>query len=118
MRTLADQIRGGVMLLSILLLGFTLLLTAGIASARIDSSAEFVMALQQDRFNAIPLAFAVFLLVFTLPRPKVSRRAALAVLVGFVLWLFVWRYLVQCDYGQLRARGVDPTAVLKAAKTE
>ena len=112
-RTVTDQIRGGVMWFSILLVGFVLMFTAVIAGGRIDSADEFLMSLRQDRFNGIPLAFAVFLLVLTLPRPSLSKRAALAVLVGFVLWLLVWQYLVQCDYGQLRARGIDPDAIVQ-----
>ena len=87
------------------------------AGGHIDSADDFLMSLRLDRFHAIPLAFAVFLLILTLPRPTVTKRATLAVLAGFVLWLLVWQYLVQCDYCQLRARGLDPDAIVHAAQT-
>jgi hypothetical protein len=118
MRTVTDQIRGGVMWFSILLIGFALLLTAVMASGRIDSPEEFVMSLHQARVNAMPLAFSIFLLVVTLPRPAISKRAALAVLVGVACWFGVWRCLVSSDYWQLQSKGVDPYAIIHAAKPQ
>ena len=116
MRTVADQIRGGVMWFSILLVFATFSFTAVVAGIRIDSPEEFVMALRQDRVSAVPLAFAVYLLVLTLPRPAMSKRAVLAVFASLGLWFFVWQWLVHCDYEQLRARGLDPEKVLQSAK--
>ena len=47
--------------------------TAFAVSGRIDSPEEFVIALRSERGNAVPLAFAIFLLITTLPRPAPSR---------------------------------------------
>lgn len=118
MRTVADQIRGGVMWFSVLLVGFCLLLTMVIASGRIDSGDEFLMSLRQDRVDAIPLALSVFLLVVTLPRPAISRRAILAIIIGGICWFLVWRFLVYGNYVQLQQKGVDPNAIIHAAKPE
>ncbi len=115
-RTVTDQIRGGVMWFSILLAGFCLLLTLVIAGGRIDSADEFLMALRQDRLSAIPLAFSVFLFVVTLPRPSISKRAVLAVVIGCICWILVWRFLVDRNYAQLEQKGVDPDAIIHAAK--
>ena len=104
------------MLFSILLIGFSSLLTMVVAAGRIDSADEFLMALRMDRVNAVYLAFAVFLFVATLPRPAIRRRLGLAVLVGVVCWVATWRFLVHCDYTQLRVRGVDPDAIVQGAK--
>lgn len=99
-------VRSGARLFSVFLIGFAFLLTTLMLSARIDTPEEFVSALWQDRFNAIPLPFAVFLLVLTLRRPGVWTRATLAILAGFVLWFFVWRWLVLCDYDHWEWHGL------------
>lgn len=99
-------IRGGVRLFSFFLAGFAFFLTMLMLSARIDTPEEFVSALWQEKFNAIPLPFAVFLLVLTLPRSRVWMRAVLAIVAGFVLWFFVWQWLVRCDYGAWQGHGI------------
>lgn len=116
MRTVPDQLRGGMMWLSILLILAAVLFTAVMASARIDSPEEFAISIRQDRVFAVPLAFAVFLLVLTLPRPMFSKRAALAVVTGIGLWLLVWQWLVYGDYSQVRVRGGDPERMLQIAR--
>lgn len=116
MRTVTDQIRGGVMWFAVLLVVVTAMFTVVVAGGRIDSPEEFVMSLRGDRMWAIPLAFASFLLIAALPRPAISKRAVLAILFGVACWFLVWRWLVHADYAQLRARGVDPEQVLQSAR--
>jgi hypothetical protein len=116
MRPVTDQIRGGVMWFGILLVVFTVMLTYAFSRSRIDSPEEFVSALRQDRVNAVPLAFAVFIVIATLPRPSLLKRVALAIVVGAVCWFFTWRYLVHCDYMQLQFSGINPAQALKIAK--
>jgi hypothetical protein len=85
MRTVTDKIRGGVMWFSILLIAVAFSFTEMVSGIRIDSPEEFVMALRQDRISAVPLAFAIFLLVLTLPRPTMSKRATLAIFASLAL---------------------------------
>jgi hypothetical protein len=92
--------------------------TAIIPSGRIDSPEEFVMSLKGDRVNAVPIAFAVFVLIVALPRPAVLKRVALAILVGVACWFLVWRWLVHYDYTQIRVHGGDPEQVLREAKPQ
>jgi hypothetical protein len=106
------------MCFAILLSLATLMFTAVIPARRIDSPEEFAISLERDRTWAVPLAFAVFLLIATLPRPAVSKRMMLATFIGMACWLLVWRFLVHCDYTQLRVRGVDPDKVLQSAKPQ
>ena len=84
-------VRSGARLFSVFLIGYTFFFTWLMLGARIDAPDEFVTALWQEKFNAIPLPFGVFLLVLILPRPRVWTRAAVAILAGFVLWSFISR---------------------------
>jgi hypothetical protein len=99
-------VRSGARLFSVFLVGFAFFNTWLMLGARIDTPQEFVSALWQDRSNAFPLPFGVFLLVLNLPRPKVWTRAALAILAGFVLWFFIWQWLVHCDYANWQGHGI------------
>jgi hypothetical protein len=83
------------------------------AGMRIDSADGFLFALRQDRINAIPSAFALFLLVATMPRPKLSRRMLLAILFGLAFWFMGWKFLDYCNSEQLRLRGIDPEKILR-----
>jgi hypothetical protein len=67
---------------------------------------------------AVPLAFSVFLLILTLPRPVLWRRGVFAVCFGVALWVLVWQFLVQSAYGQIRTRGGDPEQMIQSAKME
>jgi hypothetical protein len=116
MRTVTDQIRGGLMWLSVVLFFVTAIFTAIIPSGRIDSPEEFVMAVRSARTWAGPIAFAVFMVILFLPRPAILKRFAFSLLIGIVIWVVVWKWLVHCDYTQLRLKGVDPNQVLQSAK--
>jgi len=118
MRTVADQIRGGLMCCCILLVAFVAGFTAIIPAGRIDSPEEFAMSIRNAKEFAVPLATSVFLLILTLPRPAFWRRGVYAVCVGSALWVLVWQYLVQSAYGQIRARGDDPERMIQSAKKE
>jgi hypothetical protein len=116
MRTVTDQIRGGMMWFAVLLVPVMYMFTAVIAGGRIDSPEEFVVSLQRARTSSVPMAFAVFMLVSFLPRPAVAKRVALAILVGVVCWFLVWKWIVHSNYSQLRERGLDPDKVLQTAE--
>ena len=118
MRTTTDQLRGGVMWFGVLLVVVTIMFTALMAGGRIDSPEEFVMSLRAARGDAVPIAFAVFLLIAALPRPAILKRIPLAIVIGVACWFFVWQWLVQCDYGQIRHRGGDPEQMLRDAKLQ
>jgi hypothetical protein len=118
MRTLADQIRGGLLCCCILLVAFVAWFTAMIPAGRIDSPEEFVMSVRSAKGFAVPLAISVLLLILTLPRPVFWRRGIYAVCIGAALWVLVWQFLVQSAYGQIRARGGDPERMIQSAKTE
>jgi hypothetical protein len=118
MRTVTDQIRGGLMCCCILLVAFVAWLTAIIPAGRIDSPEEFVMSIRSAKGFAMPLAISVFLLILTLPRPVFWRRGIYAVCIGLALWVFVWQFLVHSAYAQIRAKGGDPERMIQSAKTE
>lgn len=96
-----SPVRSTVRLFSVCLMGISLPTTwLMLWAGKLETPEQLANVLWQDRFNAIPMPFAVFLLVLTLPRPRVWIRAALAILVGFVLWFYVWQWLDRCDNGQ------------------
>jgi hypothetical protein len=104
-------IRGAVRLFSFLLVVFALIFTWFMLFGRIDTPEEFVSALWSERLNAAPVPFAVFLLILTSRRPRVWMRGALAVLAGFVLWFFIWRWLIHCDYASWPRHGLHVVQV-------
>jgi len=118
MRTITDQRRSGVIWFGVFLLVAAIMFTAVMGGGRIDSPEEFVMSLRGAKANAVPIAFAVFLLIAALPRPSILKRIPLAVVIGVASWFFVWQWLVQCDYGQIRHRGGDPEQMLRDVKPQ
>ena len=119
MRTVTDQIRGGIMWFSVLLTVVALYFTAVVAGMRIDlpeGDERFETVLHMDKVSAVPLSIAAFLLVLTLPRPIVLKRVVLAILACAAVWLFVWHWLDDSAYRQIRLRGGDPERLLQSER--
>ena len=119
MRTVTDQIRGGIMWFSILLTIVAVYFTMVVAGMRIDPPSgdeKFQTVLDMDKISAVPLSVAAFLLVLTLPRPVVLKRVVLAVFASAALWLIVWQWLDHSAYDQIRLRGGDPEGLLQSER--